>query len=179
MAPLNLSSFISFHLGSFLSSAMARGRAGTPMAATRVSSRQRAPPSQELVAAEPTVRGRGRGRGRGRRGARGRGGRGGAPASPPPAAPPPMEGHIRDQPHEFVIRLHRLVRRRLRLPTPFAREMELDPPQALRLHMRGCGNGNMWVDVDFPAPTLCIPTVDGKPSLVPIACRRGSSSTSN
>jgi hypothetical protein len=30
--------------------------------------------------------------------------------------------------------------------------MELDPPQALRLHMRGCGNGGTWVDVDFPAP---------------------------
>ena len=30
--------------------------------------------------------------------------------------------------------------------------MELDPPQALRLHMRGCGNGGTRVDVDFPAP---------------------------
>jgi hypothetical protein len=30
--------------------------------------------------------------------------------------------------------------------------MELDPPQTLRLHMRGCGNGGMRVDVDFPAP---------------------------
>ena len=29
--------------------------------------------------------------------------------------------------------------------------MELDPPQTLRLHMRGCGNGGTWVDVDFPA----------------------------
>ena len=37
-------------------------------------------------------------------------------------------------------------------PTPFALEMELDPPQTLRLHMRGCGNGDMRVDVDFPAP---------------------------
>ena len=30
--------------------------------------------------------------------------------------------------------------------------MELDPPQTLRLHMRGCGNGGTRVDVDFPAP---------------------------
>ena len=60
MALLNLSPSASFHLGFFLSSAMARGRAGTPMAATRVSARQRAPPSQELVAAEPAMRGRGR-----------------------------------------------------------------------------------------------------------------------
>ena len=63
-----------------------------------------------------------------------------------------MEGHVGDQPREFFIRLHRPPRRRLRLPTPFAREMELDPPQTLRLHMRGCGNSGMQVDVDFPAP---------------------------
>ena len=30
--------------------------------------------------------------------------------------------------------------------------MELDPPQTLRLHMRGYGNGDTLVDVDFPAP---------------------------
>ena len=41
---------------------------------------------------------------------------------------------------------------RLRLPTPFAQVMEQDPPQALRLHMRSCGNDNMWADVDFPPP---------------------------
>ena len=63
-----------------------------------------------------------------------------------------MEGHVGDQLREFVIRLYRPACRRLRLPTPFAREMELDPPQALILHMRGCGNGNMRVDVEFPAP---------------------------
>jgi hypothetical protein len=65
-----------------------------------------------------------------------------------------MEGHVRDQPHEFFIRLYKLVCGHLRLPTLFARVMELDPPQALRLHMRGCGNGGMWVDVDFPAPHI-------------------------
>ena len=65
-----------------------------------------------------------------------------------------MEGHVGDQPREFFIRLHRPVHRRLRLPTPFAREMELDPPQTLRLHMRGCRNGGTRVDVDFPAPQV-------------------------
>nr|XP_020172189.1 B3 domain-containing protein Os03g0212300-like [Aegilops tauschii subsp. strangulata] len=63
-----------------------------------------------------------------------------------------MEGHVGDQPREFFIRLYKPVHGRLRLPTLFAREMELDPPQALRLHMRGCGNGSMRVEVDFPAP---------------------------
>ena len=32
--------------------------------------------------------------------------------------------------------------------------MELDPPETLRLHMRGCGNGGTRVDVDFPAPRV-------------------------
>nr|XP_020192918.1 B3 domain-containing protein Os03g0212300-like [Aegilops tauschii subsp. strangulata] len=63
-----------------------------------------------------------------------------------------MEGHVRDQPCEFFIRLYKLVCGHLSLPTPFAWVMELDPPQALKLHMRGCGNGSMRVDVDFPAP---------------------------
>ena len=65
---------------------------------------------------------------------------------------PLMEGHVRDQPREFFIRLRRPPRRRLRFPTPFAQEMELDPAQTLRLDMRGCGNGGTRVDVDFPAP---------------------------
>ena len=30
--------------------------------------------------------------------------------------------------------------------------MEGEAPRALRLHMRDCGNGNMWADVDFPRP---------------------------
>ena len=30
--------------------------------------------------------------------------------------------------------------------------MELDQAQILRVHMRGCGNGGTWVDVNFPAP---------------------------
>ena len=58
----------------------------------------------------------------------------------PPAAPPSMESHVGDQPREFFIRLRRPPHRRLRLPAPFAREMEHDPPQSLRLHMTGCGN---------------------------------------
>ena len=63
-----------------------------------------------------------------------------------------MEGHVGDQPREFFIRLRRPPHRRLHLPTPFAREMELNPPYTLSLHMRGCGNGGTRVDVDFPAP---------------------------
>ena len=66
----------------------------------------------------------------------------------------PMEGHVGDQPRQFFIRLRRPPRRRLRLPAPFAREMERDRPQSLRLHMRGCGNGGTRVDVDFPAPRV-------------------------
>ena len=71
---------------------------------------------------------------------------------PPPVVPPAMEGHVGDQPREFFIRLHRPPHRRLRLPIPFAEEMELDLPQTLRLHMRGCGTGGTRVDVDFPTP---------------------------
>ena len=74
------------------------------------------------------------------------------PASPPPRMPFPMEGHVGDRPREFFIRLRRPPRHRLRLPTPFAREMELDPPESLRLHMRGCGISGTRVRVDFPAP---------------------------
>ena len=66
--------------------------------------------------------------------------------------PLPTEGHVGDQPCEFFIRLRRPPHRRLRLPTPFARKMELDQAQILRVHMRGCGNGGTWVDVNFPAP---------------------------
>ena len=73
-------------------------------------------------------------------------------AVPPPSMPPAMEGHVGDQPREFFVRLHRPPRRCLRLPTPFPLEMEPNPSQTLRLHMRGCGNGGTWVDVDFPAP---------------------------
>nr|XP_020164695.1 B3 domain-containing protein At1g49475-like [Aegilops tauschii subsp. strangulata] len=63
-----------------------------------------------------------------------------------------MEGHVGDQPLEFVIRMYKPLHGRLRLPTPFARAMELEQPRALRLHMRGCKNGSIRVDVDFPAP---------------------------
>lgn len=129
-----------------------RGCGGAPAAAMRASARQRAPPPPDPEAAKPSARRGGRGRGRGRRGARGGGGRGGALVAPPPAAPPPMEGHVGDQPWEFVIRLYKPVCGHLCLPTPFTREMELEQPRALRLHMRGCGNGGMRVDVDFPAP---------------------------
>ena len=74
------------------------------------------------------------------------------PASPPPAAPPPMEGHAGDNPCEFFVRLCQPPCRRLRLPTPFAREMELDLPESLWLHMRSCEISGTRVRVDFPAP---------------------------
>src|SRR3954466_12680515 len=138
---------------------MEKGNPGPSMVAARVDARQRVLPSPAPVVAEPAVRGRGRGRGHGRgrgrgRGARGRGGRGGAPASPPPAVSLPMAIHIGDDPCEFFVRLRRPPRRRLRLPTPFASEMELDPPETLRLHMRGCGISGTRVRVDFPAPNV-------------------------
>nr|XP_020159928.1 B3 domain-containing protein Os03g0212300-like [Aegilops tauschii subsp. strangulata] len=63
-----------------------------------------------------------------------------------------MEGHVGDPPLEFVIRLYKPPHGRLHLSTPFARLMELEQPRALRLHMRGRGNGSIQVDVDFPAP---------------------------
>ena len=52
---------ISIHFCFFLPSAMARGGAGPSTVAARVAARQRVPPSQELVAEEPAMRGRGRG----------------------------------------------------------------------------------------------------------------------
>ena len=149
MASRILSSSSSFSFCSSLPSVMERGNPGPSTVAARVAARQCVPPSPAPAVAEPAARGRGRGRGRG---ARGRGGWGGAPASPPPAAPPPMEGHVRDDPCEFFIRLRRPPRRRLHLLTPFAREMELDPPESLRLHMRGCGISGTRVRIDFPAP---------------------------
>ena len=63
-----------------------------------------------------------------------------------------MEGHVRDQPREFIIELYKPLRSRLRLLTFFVREMELEQPRALRLHMRGCEDGSTRVDVIFPAP---------------------------
>ena len=63
-----------------------------------------------------------------------------------------MEAHVGDDPCEFFVRLRRPPCRRLRLPAPFGREMELDPPESLRLHMRGCGINGTRVRVDFPAP---------------------------
>jgi len=143
----------------FLSLAMEKGNPGPSTVAARVAARQRVPPPPEPVVAEPAARGRGRGRGRGRsrgrgRGARGRGGRGGAPAAPLPMMPFPTEGHVGDQPREFFIRLHQPPCRHLRILVPFAREMERDPPQTLWLHMRGCGNGGTWVDIDFPTPRV-------------------------
>ena len=86
---------------------MARGRdrGGTPVAATRISTRQCLPPPVEEAGAEPGMRGGGRGQGRSCRGARGQGGRGGVLIAPPPVALGPNEGHVGDQPLEFIVKL--------------------------------------------------------------------------
>ena len=65
-----------------------------------------------------------------------------------------MDGHVGEQPLEFFILLYKRVSGHLCLPTPFAWVMEQDSPQAFRLHMRGCGNGSMWVNVGFPRPNV-------------------------
>ena len=80
-----------------------------------------------------------------------------------------MEGHDGDNPYEFFVRLRHPPRRRLRLPTPFAREMELDPPESFRMHMRGCGISGTRVRVDFPAPHVMYLFGDGRRLLVSTA----------
>ena len=60
-----------------------------------------------------------------------------------PRAADPVAPHVQPQ---------RLRRIQLHLPTPFAREMEVDPPESLWLHMRGCGINGTRARVDFPAP---------------------------
>ena len=65
-----------------------------------------------------------------------------------------MEVHIGDDPCEFFVRLRQAPRHRLRLPAPFARAMEVEPPETLRLHMRGCGISGTRVRVAFPAPNV-------------------------
>ena len=47
-------------------------------------------------------------------------------------------------------------RSRLRLPKAFARVLEIDQPLRLRLHMKGCCNGNMWVNTTFPIPHVML-----------------------
>jgi hypothetical protein len=137
---------------------MLRGRGrGRPLAvATRVSFRQRLPPPTGDAGAESSAQSGAAGCGRARRGARGRGGRAGALVAPPPVAMAPMEGHAGDQPLEFIVKLRGPPHSRLRLPTPFARVMEVEHPPGLRLHMRGCCNGSMWADVEFLAPHVML-----------------------
>src|SRR3954467_3082464 len=132
---------------------MEKGNPGPSSVAARVAARQRAPPPLAPAVAEPAVRGRRRGRGRGRgRGAQGRGGRDDAPSSPPPAAPLPTAVHLGDDPCEFIIRLRRAPRRRLRLPAPFVSVMEVEQPEMLRLRIRGCGISGTRVHVESRAP---------------------------
>src|SRR3954469_2805799 len=136
------------------------GNPGPSSVAARVSARQRAPPPLAPMATEPTVRGRGRGRGRGRDRGRGRGARGGrigAPSLPSPAAPFLPAVHLGDDPCEFIIRLRRAPRRRLRLPAPFASVLEVEQPETLNLRMRGCGISGTRVHVESRAPgVVCL-----------------------
>jgi hypothetical protein len=67
-----------------------------------------------------------------------------------------MEGHVGDTGLEVIIRLREPLRNRLRLPGPFAMVMEVEQPHGLKLHMRGCCNGNMRVDVEFSAPHVML-----------------------
>lgn len=74
----------------------------------------------------------------------------------PLAVQNPDEGHVRDQPLEFIVKLRGPPHSRLRLPAPFAKVMEVEQPTELRLHMRGFCNGSMRADVEFPAPHVML-----------------------
>nr|XP_020164195.1 B3 domain-containing protein Os03g0212300-like [Aegilops tauschii subsp. strangulata] len=67
-----------------------------------------------------------------------------------------MEGHVGVTVLEFIVRLREPLRSRLRLPHPFARVMEVDQPLGLRLHMSGCCNDTMWVDIEYPRPHVML-----------------------
>ncbi|XP_020201541.1 uncharacterized protein [Aegilops tauschii subsp. strangulata] len=53
---------------------------------------------------------------------------------------------------EFILKLREPPRSRLRLPEAFARVLEVDQPPRLRLHTKGCSNGDMWANTRFPVP---------------------------
>ena len=76
--------------------------------------------------------------------------------SPPPTPPASPSGHVGDSALEFILQLHGPLRRRLRLPQVFARVLEIDQPPRLRLHMKGCCHGDMWVNTGFPAPQVML-----------------------
>ena len=57
---------------------------------------------------------------------------------------------------EFIMQLREPLHSRLRLPEAFARVLEIDQPPRLRLHMKGCCNGDMWVNRMFPAPHVML-----------------------
>ena len=57
---------------------------------------------------------------------------------------------------EFILQLREPPRSRLRLPEAFARVLEIDQPPRLRLHMKGCCNGDMWVNTRFPVPHVML-----------------------
>ena len=65
-------------------------------------------------------------------------------------------GHVGDTALEFILQLREPPRSRLRLPEAFARVLEVDQPPRLRLHMKGCCHGDMWVNTGFPAPQVML-----------------------
>ena len=51
---------------------------------------------------------------------------------------------------------HLHLERGLHLPEAFARVLEISQRPSIRLHMKGCCNGDMWVNTGFPAPYIAI-----------------------
>ena len=63
---------------------------------------------------------------------------------------------------EFILQLREPPRSRLRLPEAFARVLEIDQAPRLRLQMKGCCNGDMWVNTRFPIPHVMLLRRDWK-----------------
>lgn len=65
--------------------------------------------------------------------------------------PTSAEGHTEDTTHEFVLELLDRPWGRLRLPRPFALEMEGRDPHGMWVRFDGCCNGPVLVDVEDSA----------------------------
>ena len=57
---------------------------------------------------------------------------------------------------DLILELRKPPRSRLRLREPFARVLEVDQPSRLRLHIKGCCNGDMWANMEFPVPHVML-----------------------
>lgn len=88
-------------------------------------------------------------------------------------------GSVGDMTLEFIVRLREPPCSRLRLSRPFAGVMEVDQTLGLRLHMSGCRNDTMWVDVEYHAPHVILLWRGWKTLLVPKASRKGTFSASS